>query len=125
MSVLDLGNSETCPKQFRFGFDYPKATLTGLLFLSYEGLRAYLITGSKYNEYLQGNITYANQNYRPDYVYVADLKEQLVHTLKIELAKYPFIKLKYGPHTQVVWPKMGITPAEEEWVQIVREALAK
>lgn len=125
MNVLDLGNLNECPKQFRFDLDYPKQTLTGLTFLSYEGLRAYLITGSKYNEYLQGNITYANQNYRPEYIYVPDLKEQLVHTLKIELAKYPFLKLKYGPKTQVVWPKIGITPAEEEWVNVVRQALSK
>lgn len=123
MSVLDLADPNTCPPHFRFSLDYPKATLTGLMFLSYEGLRAYLITGSKYKEYLQGNIEYANQNYRPDYIYVADLKQQLVDTLKTNIANAPFLKLKYGPHTEVIWSKMGITPAQEEWVQIVREAL--
>lgn len=125
MSVLDLADDLNCPKQFSFGAEYPKSTLTGILFLSFEGLRAYLITGSKHSEYLQGNIAYANQNYKPEYVYVADLKEQLVNTLKVELAKYPFLKLKYGPKTEVVWGKMGITPAQEEWVNVVRAVLAK
>lgn len=122
MSYLDL-SSHDIPPHFKFSEEYPKSTLTGLMFLSFEGLRAYLITGSKYNEYLQGNITYANQNYKPEYIYVADLKQQLVDTLKVEMANSPFLKLKYGPSTEVVWSKMGITPAQEEWVQVVREAL--
>lgn len=125
MSVLDLADPSTCPPHFSFSLEFPKGTLTGLTFLSYEGLRAYLITGSKYNEYLQGNITYANQVHKPDYIYVADLKQQLIDTLKTNVATAPFLKLKYGPKTEVVWGKMGITPAQEEWVEIVRATLAK
>lgn len=125
MSVLDLADESTCPKQFSFSAEYPKSTVTGVLFLSYEGLRTYMITGSKYSEYLQGNITYANQNYRPDYIYVPLLKEVLESTLRLDVAKYPFLRLKYGPKTEVVWSKMGITPAQQEWVEIVREVLKK
>lgn len=125
MSVLDLADPNTCPPHFKFSAEYPKSTQTGLLFLSYEGLRLYLITGSKYKEFLQGNIEYAQQTYRPEYVYVPDLKQQLIDTLKLENAKAPFLKLKYGPKTEVVWGKNGITPAQQEWVEIVRAVLAK
>ena len=125
MNVLDLADESTCPKQFSFSFEYPKLTVTGVRFLSYEGLRAYMITGSKHSEYLQGNIAYANQNYRSDYVYVPVLKEVLESTLRLEIAKNPFLRLKYGPNTEVVWGKMGITPAQQEWVEIVRGVLAK
>lgn len=123
MNVLDLADPKTCPPQFSFTEDSPKTTLTGLMFFTYEGLRTYLITGSKHAEYLQGNITYVTQTYRPEYVYVPNLKEQLENTLRINGAENPFLKLKYGPKTQVVWSKMGITPAEEEWVSIVRKVL--
>lgn len=125
MSVLDLSDPATCPKQFDFGFEYPKSTLTGITFLSYEGLRAYIITGSKHNEYLQGNIAYANQNYKADYIYVPALKELMESTLRIEIAKYPFLGLKYGPKTEVIWSKIGITPAQQEWVETVRKVLSK
>lgn len=124
MSVLDLSNEMGIPKQFAFSFEYPKQTLTGTGFLSYEGLRAYLITGSKYPIYLQGNLEYANQNFKPDYIYLADLRERLADTLRTELAKYPFLKLKYGPKTEVVWTQFGITPAQQEWVEVVRSVLS-
>jgi len=125
MSILDLSDPATCPKQFDFGAEYPKSTLTGITFLSYEGLRAYIITGSKHIEYLQGNIAYANQNYKSDYVYVSTLKEMMESTLRIELARYPFLSLKYGPKTEVIWSKIGITPAQQEWVETVRKVLSK
>lgn len=124
MSTLDLSNHGTCPQQFRFDVEYPKQTLTGLGFWSYEGLRTYLITGSRHNIFLQGNLQYALQNNKAEYVYVADLQKQLLDTLKVELAKYPFLKLKYGKHTEVIWSKYGISPAEAEWVEVVRKALA-
>lgn len=125
MTVLDLSNNQTCPSQFRFDFEDPKQTMTGIGFLSYAGLRMYLITGSKYKMFLQGNADYATQLYKPEYVFVSDLHEQLENTLKIQLAKYPFLKLKYGRNTEVVWTQYGITPAEEEWVEIVRKVLSK
>lgn len=125
MTTLDLSNSATCPKQFGFSAEYPKQTPTGIPFLSFEGLRLYLITGSLIPQYLTGNIAYTNQNQRPDYIYVPDLKEQLITALKLEVAKYPFLKMLYGPKTEVVWSKYGILPSEEEWVDVVRAALAK
>lgn len=124
MSILDLSNRDTCPQQFLFDVEYPKQTLTGLGFWSYEGLRTYLITGSKQNIFLQGNLAYALQNNKAEYVYVADLQQQLEDTLKVELAKYPFLKLKYGKQTEVIWTKFGITQAESEWVDIVRKVLS-
>lgn len=123
MSVLDLSCKQTCPPQFRFDFEDPKQTMTGIGFLSYEGLRMYLITGSKYKMFLQGNLEYALQQYKPDYMFVPDLHEQLENTLKLVLARFPFLKLKYGKNTEVVWSKFGITQAEQEWVAIVRKVL--
>lgn len=125
MSFLDLSDPDTCPPHFSFTKPVTKRTLTGQLFETYMGLRLYLITGSKHHPFLGCNPAYVAQYYTGDYVYVPDLKEQLLNVLKIEIATSPFLKLKYNKDTQVVWGRLGITPAEEEWVGIVKKALGQ
>lgn len=122
MSVLDLSDPLTCPSFFGYHEDSPKHTSTGLGFCSYAGLRQYLITGSKHSAYLHG----WGQNLNHPYVHVPDLKEQLLHTLRMQIAgSMPFIKMRYNHKTEVIWSAYGITQEELEWVEIVRSVLAK
>lgn len=125
MNTIDMSCETTCPEQIRFYHDSPKRTGTGLPFLSFAGLRMYLITDKKDGRYLTGSSAYMEQNVKPTYVYVEDLHAQLADALKLHLAKFPMLKLKLTKHTEIVWTKYGITPAEQEWVAIVRKVLSE
>ena len=124
MNTVDLSCEITCPEQIRFYHDSPKRTGTGLPFLSFSGLRMYLITDKKDSRYLTGPSAYMDQNFKPTYVYVEDLHDQLANALKLHMAKFPMLKLKLTKQTQIVWTKFGITQAEQEWVDIVRKVLS-
>lgn len=125
MNTIDLSCETTCPEQIRFYHDSPKRTGTGLAYLSFSGLRMYLITDKKDARYLTGSTAYLDQNPKPAYVYVEDLHAQLANALQLHLAKFPMLKLKLNRKTNIVWTQFGITPAEAEWVDIVRSVVAK
>uniref|UniRef100_A0AB39CDD1 Uncharacterized protein n=1 Tax=Pseudomonas phage RVTF4 TaxID=3236931 RepID=A0AB39CDD1_9VIRU len=90
-----------------FSFDNltPKQTATGLRFNTYRGLRMYLITGSKDTAWLHAkyphDFTPLYQKEAP-WVYIKDLREILLESLKRDIASRRLIGLVANRKTQVV-----------------------
>lgn len=117
-NYIDL-SSPKCPEVLQFHSSVLKHTVTGTAFYSWNGFRLYLITDKAHPKYLSGiNLDEAGIESR--YKYVPDLYDKLEETLRVCIAKYPLLKLKLNKRTQIVWTAYGITPAEEEWVNIVK-----
>ncbi|BEG72450.1 hypothetical protein [Pseudomonas phage PA1C] len=117
-NCIDL-SSPLCPDVLQFHSSVLKHTVTGTAFYSWNGFRLYLITGKVHPKYLDGiNLEEAGVESR--YKFVPDLYEKMEETLRVCIAKYPLLKLKLNKNTQIVWRAHGITPAEEEWVNIVK-----
>ena len=121
-NVIDLSDESTCPEQLLFHATSLKVTGGGVEFFSYNGLRMYLITGKKVVDYLRvnGNQVIENESSNIRYEYIPDLYEIMEETLRINVAKFPLLRLKFNKKTEIVWRKPKITQAEEEWVKIVR-----
>lgn len=98
-----------------------KVTLTGIPFTSWKGLRNYLITGSKYPEYLHQDTRRVGKE---AYIYLSDLNQILEETLRNYIATRSLIKLRYDKDTEVIWSTLGLNKWELEWLEIVKRVVA-
>lgn len=128
-NVIDL-SSPLCPEVLRFHDMVLKKSTTGLTFYSWNGLRLYWITGKTNPNYLNGTGldiigSLADRGTKDGkYEYISDLYERLENELRVNMARYPLLKLKMNSKTSIIWNEMGITPAEENWVKVVQRVAA-
>lgn len=122
-NYIDL-SSPDCPEVFRFHDSVLKVTSTGLTFYSWNGLRLYWITGKTNPLYLNGNNLQEVTDKDGRYVYISDLYPKMMDELKLNMARYPLLKLKLNKQTKVIWSAYGITPAEEQWVKVVASVIS-
>ncbi|AEH03624.1 hypothetical protein AVT69_gp199 [Pseudomonas phage PhiPA3] len=121
-NTIDL-SSPQCPEVLQFHGSHLKWTATGKAFYSWNGLRLYLITGKQHPKYLDG-IGLEEAGVENKYEFVESLYQQLEDALRINIAKFPLLRLKLNKRTRIIWTAYGITPAEEEWVKIVQRVVA-
>lgn len=117
--VLDLEYVDNT-NPFSIDNQTEKVTLTGIPFTSWKGLRNYLITGSKYPEYLHKDQRRVGKE---AYVYLPDLNQILEETLRNYVDSLLLIKLRYDKDTDVIWTQAGLNKFELEWLQVVKKVV--
>ena len=121
MIRIDLSCESTCPRYLNFNHVSVKHTSEGVEFVTYHGLRLYLITGSIEPQYLTDPKLGKTKH---EWLYISDLKEQLEDALEFNIRHDLFLKSHFLMVDEFYYDD-EVTPTIQMWLDVIHNVKKK